>query len=110
MAFRSLVFSIGHGMPEYVPDNGRGCGKFTTKRGLIFLFHDGVFSRKSTTLVMEACMRNWYRNRSFEEDEIPEGYRIEGTKLIPLAKPYHLTGEIRERSLSGMEAKSGGGI
>ena len=38
------------------------------------------------------------QNRSFEEDEIPEGYRIEGTKLIPLAKPYHLTGEIRERS------------
>ena len=40
------------------------------------------------------------QNRSFEEDEIPEGYRIEGTKLIPLASVL----------VSGMEAKSGGGI
>ena len=46
------------------------------------------------------------QNRSFEEDEIPEGYRIEGTKLIPLAKPYHLTGEIRERSFEWYDKRT----
>lgn len=38
------------------------------------------------------------QNRSFEEDEIPEGYRIDGQKLRPVARKYHLTGEVRERS------------
>ena len=36
------------------------------------------------------------QNRSFEEDEIPEGYRIEGKKLWPASRKYHLTGEVRK--------------
>ena len=34
-------------------------------------------------------------NRSFEELEMPEGYRAEKNKLIPAPKEYHLTGEVR---------------
>ena len=38
------------------------------------------------------------QNRSFEENEKPAGYHIVGDKLIPCSKPYHLTGEVRDRS------------
>lgn len=45
------------------------------------------------------------QNRSFEEDEIPEGYRVEGNKLIPAPEKYHLTGEVRERSYEWYNGK-----
>jgi alpha-L-arabinofuranosidase len=38
------------------------------------------------------------QNRSFEEDVIPKGYRVDGLKLRPVARKYHLTGEVRDRS------------
>ena len=39
------------------------------------------------------------QNRSFEEDVIPKGYRVDGLKLRPVARKYHLTGEVRAYSL-----------
>ncbi|MGC4073924.1 MAG: alpha-L-arabinofuranosidase C-terminal domain-containing protein [Nibricoccus sp.] len=36
------------------------------------------------------------QNRSFEEREIPKGFRVEGTRLIPPPVKYHLTGEVRQ--------------
>lgn len=38
------------------------------------------------------------QNRSFEEKEMPAGFRAEGDKLLPKEVKYHLTGEIRKRS------------
>lgn len=38
------------------------------------------------------------RNRSFEEKEMPAGFRAEGNKLLPKPVKYHLTGDIRHRS------------
>lgn len=38
------------------------------------------------------------QNRSFEEKEMPAGFRAEGNKLLPKQVKYHLTGEVRARS------------
>ncbi|MDP4278105.1 MAG: alpha-L-arabinofuranosidase C-terminal domain-containing protein, partial [Bacteroidota bacterium] len=38
------------------------------------------------------------QNRSFEETEMPDGFHVDGNKLIPKPLPYHLTGEVRTRS------------
>ena len=36
------------------------------------------------------------QNRSFESKEYPEGYRVEGNQLYPVAVPNHLTGDINK--------------
>lgn len=38
------------------------------------------------------------KNRSFEEKEMPSGYRADGDKLIPRQVCYHLDGKVRDRS------------
>lgn len=43
------------------------------------------------------------RNRSFEEKEMPEGYRAEGKKIYPKDVCYHLDGKVRDRSFRWSE-------
>lgn len=43
------------------------------------------------------------RNRSFEEKEMPEGYRSEGDRIFPKEVCYHLDGKVRDRSFRWSE-------
>lgn len=89
MAFRSLVFPSVMGCQNMSQITEEVVVNLRQKGADISSSMYGVFFEEINHAGDGGLYAELVQNRSFEEDEIPEGYRIEGTKLIPLAKPYH---------------------